>query len=201
MWLSPGVWYPDLYWVIRVCPCHQHVIDSHGDHIQHTGSTNDAHEMILDALQQICYESGLFTHRFDIPSVRKANGKTGRGDLLIKDANIAGDRHLVIEIACTHEFSGSHLRDVGRNGLLRDPDVNKLLETTEVSRGIGRSQEVSGGLKRSQEVSRGLGRSREVSGGLRRPQEELQPAIFSDERRSRGGAMLAAIRRQESWEH
>jgi hypothetical protein len=27
-------------------------------------------------------------------------------------------------------FCGNHLRDVGRNGQLRDPDVNKLLETT-----------------------------------------------------------------------
>jgi hypothetical protein len=69
--------------------------------------------------------------------VRKANGKTGGGDLLIKDANIGGDRHLVIDIACTLEFCGNHLRDVGRNGQLRDPDVNKLLETaarTEVAR-------------------------------------------------------------------
>ena len=62
--------------------------------------------------------------------MRKANGKTGRGDLLIKDANIGGDRHLVIDIACTHEFCGNFRRDVTRNGQLRDSDVNKLLETT-----------------------------------------------------------------------
>ena len=64
-----------------VCPCHQHVIDTYGDHIhtcrQHTGSTKDARETILDALQQICHESGLTKQRRDIPSVRKANGKTG----------------------------------------------------------------------------------------------------------------------------
>ena len=97
---------------------------------QHTGSTKDAHETILDALQKICYEAGLTTHRRDIPSVRKANGKTGRGDLLIKDANLGGDRHLVIDIACTRDFGGNHHRDIGRNGQLRDHDVNKLLETT-----------------------------------------------------------------------
>ena len=55
--------------------------DSHGDHIhtcrQHTGSTKDAHETILDAMQQICHASGLSTQRLDIPTVRKANGKTG----------------------------------------------------------------------------------------------------------------------------
>ena len=60
------------------------------------------------------------TQRRDIPSVRKANGKMGRGDLLIKDANVnhnvGGDRHLVIDIACTHDLCGNHLRDVGRNG-------------------------------------------------------------------------------------
>ena len=62
--------------------------------------------------------------------MRKENGKTGRGDLLIKDSNIDGHQHLVIDIGCTHEFCGNHLRDVGRNWQLRDPDVNKLLETT-----------------------------------------------------------------------
>ena len=81
-----------------VCPCHRHVIDSHGDHIhtcrQHTGSTKDAHETILDAMQQICHASGLSTQRLDIPAVRKAKGKTGRGDLLIKDADVGGHRHL-----------------------------------------------------------------------------------------------------------
>jgi hypothetical protein len=52
------------------------------------------------------------------------------GDLPIKDANIGGNRHLIIDVACTHEFGGNHFTDVGRNGQLRDPDVNKLLETT-----------------------------------------------------------------------
>ena len=82
------------------------------------------------ALPQICYESGVSTQRLDIPSVRKADGKTGRGVLLFKDANVGGGRHLVIDIACTHEFGGNHLRDVGHNGQMRDPDANKLLETT-----------------------------------------------------------------------
>ena len=116
-----------------VCPCHLHVIDTYGDHIhtcrQHTGSTKDAHETILDALQQICHESGLTTQRRDIPSVRKANGKTGRGDLLIKDANIGGDRHLVMDIACTHEFCGDHRRDVTHNG-------QKVLNIRSLARGL-----------------------------------------------------------------
>ena len=37
---------------------------------------------------------------------------------------------MVIDIDCIKEFCGHHLRDVGRNRQLRDPDVNKLLETT-----------------------------------------------------------------------
>ena len=60
-----------------------HVIDLHGDHIhtcrQHTGSTKDAHETILDALQTICHEAGLITQRRDIPSVRKASGSNPEG--------------------------------------------------------------------------------------------------------------------------
>ena len=42
-----------------VCPCHRHVIDLHGDHIhtckQHTRSTKDAHETILDAPEKSLY--------------------------------------------------------------------------------------------------------------------------------------------------
>jgi hypothetical protein len=72
----------------------RHVIDAHGDHIhtckKHTGSTKDAHETILDALQKICHDSGLSTQRHNIPSVHKPNSKTSCGDLLIKDANIGG---------------------------------------------------------------------------------------------------------------
>jgi hypothetical protein len=49
---------------------------------------------------------------------------------VIKDANIGGDRHLVIDIACTHELCGNIRTDVTRNGQLCDSDVNKLLETT-----------------------------------------------------------------------
>ena len=117
-----------------VCPCNKHVIDTYCDHIhtcrQHTGSRKDAHETILDALERICHDSGLTTQRRYIPSIRKKNGKNGRGDLLIKDANVGGNRHLIIDIACTHEFCGNTCKDVTRNGQLRDRDVNKILETT-----------------------------------------------------------------------
>ena len=77
-----------------ICACNKHVIDMRGDHIltckKHTGSTKDAHVTIWDALEKICLDSDLSTQRHNIPSVRKANGKTGRGDLVIKDANLGG---------------------------------------------------------------------------------------------------------------
>ena len=44
------------------------------------------------------------------------DGKTGSGDVLIKDTNFGGDRHLIIDVACTHEFCGNYFADVGCNG-------------------------------------------------------------------------------------
>ena len=77
-----------------LCPGNRYIIDTHSDHIhtckKHTGSTKDAHETFLDALQKICHDSGLSTQRHNIPSVHKPNSKTSCGDLLIKDANIGG---------------------------------------------------------------------------------------------------------------
>ena len=89
--------------------------------------------MILGALEQICHDLGLSTQRHSIPSVHKANGKTGRGDLIINDVN----RHVMADVALTHEFCGNHLTDVSRNGQLRDPDVNKLLENAGAHQGGG----------------------------------------------------------------
>ena len=81
-----------------VRPCSRHVIDTHGDRIhtckKHTGSTKDAHETILDALEKICYDSGLSTQRHNIPLAQEANGKIGRGDLVIKDANLGDCRNV-----------------------------------------------------------------------------------------------------------
>jgi len=68
-----------------------------------------------DAHETICHDAGLSTHRHNIPSVSKPNGKTGSGELLIKDAKIGDNRHLIIDVACTHELCGNHLLDVGLN--------------------------------------------------------------------------------------
>jgi len=110
-----------------VCACGRHVIDEFGDHIhsckKHTGSTKAAHEAL-------CFQAGIKTERRNIPSVKKPNGKIGRGDLVLKNVNLGGHRHLIIEVALNHEFGGNHKADVSRNGALRAADPAKLLEAT-----------------------------------------------------------------------
>jgi len=130
-----------------VCPCcNRHGIDPHGDHIhtckKHTGSTKDAHETILDALQKICHDAGLSKQRHNIPSLRKPNSKTGRGDLLIKDANLGDSRHLIIDVACTHEFCGNHLTDVAaaRPRCQQAPRDHSARQGGSVSRGYANRQ-------------------------------------------------------------
>ena len=60
--------------------------------------------------------------------MKKENGKTGQGDLLIKGANIGGDTNLIIDVALIHEFGGNHMADVSLNGALRHAQPDKLLE-------------------------------------------------------------------------
>jgi len=62
--------------------------------------------------------------------VTKPNGKIGRGDLVLKNVNLGGHRHLIIDVALNHEFGGNHMADVTRNGALRAADPAKLLEAT-----------------------------------------------------------------------
>ena len=69
-------------------------------------SRKDAHETILTALEQICTDSGLTTCRHNIPAVKKSKCKLGRGDLVIKDAHLGGQRDLVSDVVCTLEFGG-----------------------------------------------------------------------------------------------
>ena len=76
---------------------------------QHTGSTKSAHETVLDAVEALCHQAGLSTQRRNIPTVKKPNGKTEQGDLVIKHANIGGDSNLIIDVALIHEFGGNHI--------------------------------------------------------------------------------------------
>jgi hypothetical protein len=118
----------------RVCACGRHIIDAFGDHVlackKHTGSRKAAHETILDAIEAICRQVGITTERRNIPSIKKRNGKMGRGDLVLKHVNLGGHRHLVLDVAVNHEFGGDHLADVSRNGALRDAQPSRILEST-----------------------------------------------------------------------
>ena len=87
-------------------------------------------ELILDAIQDICHQAGILTERHGIPSVTKPNGKTGRGDLVLKNVDLGGHRHLIIDVAVHHSFGGNHMADVSRNGELRDADPDQLLEAS-----------------------------------------------------------------------
>jgi hypothetical protein len=60
--------------------------------------------------------------------VEKSDGKPGRGDLVVKDAQLGGFRDPVVDVVFTREFGGSHLADVSLNGQLRDHDPNRPLE-------------------------------------------------------------------------
>ena len=83
----------------RVCACGRHIIDAFGDHVhackKHTGSRKAAHETILDAIEEVCRQAGITTERRNIPSIKKRNGKMGRGDLVIKHVNLGGHRDLI----------------------------------------------------------------------------------------------------------
>ena len=71
-------------------------IDAFGDHVhackKHTGSRKAAHETILDAIEAICRQAGITTERRNIPTIKKRNGKMGRGDLVLKHVNLGGHR-------------------------------------------------------------------------------------------------------------
>ena len=109
-----------------------HCLEDHSQYIhackKHTSSTKSAHETILAAVEALCHQAGLSTERRNIQTVKKQNGKTGQGDLVIKRANIGGDTNLIIDVALIHEFGGNHMVDVSRNGKLRHAQPDKLLE-------------------------------------------------------------------------
>ena len=42
---------------------------------------------------------------------------------------------MIADAAFIHELCGNHLADVSRNGQLRDPDVNRLLENAAPTKG------------------------------------------------------------------
>ena len=85
--------------------------------------SKDANEHILCALDTMCRRSGCTARRKNVTSSRGSK----KGDLEIRDINLAGKRDLVIDVAIVHDFSGNCLRDAQRNGQLRYDDPDLLL--------------------------------------------------------------------------
>lgn len=50
--------------------------------------------------------------------------------LELKNVNLGGHRHLVIDVAVSHKFGGDHLAGVSRNGALCDAQPGRILEST-----------------------------------------------------------------------
>jgi len=122
-----GIDIPALTGPHRLCNCGRFVLDALGDHShtcsQHSGSTKDAHEHILSAVEKVVKRAGFTTRRRNVTSSRGGQ----KGDLQIQNINLAGKTHLVIDVACVHDFQGACLRDVRRNGQLRFDDPDMLL--------------------------------------------------------------------------
>ncbi len=122
-----GIAIPALNGPHRLCNCGRFVLDALGDHShtcsQHSGSTKDAHEHILSALEKVVKRAGFTTRRKHVTSSRGGQ----KGDLQIRNINLAGTSDLIIDVALVHDYSGDCRRDVHRNGQLRHADPDTLL--------------------------------------------------------------------------
>ena len=120
-----GLAIPALSDLQHMCACAKFILDAYGDHSQtcshHSGITKDAHEHILSALDTMCRRSGYTTRRKNVTSSRGSK----KGDLEIRDINLAGKRDLVIDVALVHDFLGNRSCDARRNGQVcyDDPDL------------------------------------------------------------------------------
>ena len=71
-------------------------------------------EHILTVVEEIVRAAGFRTKRRYVATSRGRR----RGDLEIRDANVADKAHLIIDVAMVHEFHGA-CDDIGRHGALR----------------------------------------------------------------------------------
>ena len=100
------------------CPCGRFVIDRFGDHLhccqQHAGATHNAHEHLLSAVQKCFQQGGYATERKQVPHSRGLK----KADLWVKDFQLAGVRHVIIDTSVRHEFHGNVMAhaNLGRNG-------------------------------------------------------------------------------------
>ena len=103
------------------CSCDRFVIDA--DHLhtcqQHSGNWYAAHERLLTVVDEIVRAAGFRTKRRYVATSRGSR----RGDLEIRDANVADKAHLIIDVAMVHEFTAPATTSVAteRFGMLRTP--------------------------------------------------------------------------------
>ena len=87
------------------CSCGRFTIDA--DHLhtchQHSGNWYAAHEHILTVVEEIVRAAGFRTKRRYVATSRGRR----RGDLEIRDANVADKAHLIIDVAMIHAFHGA----------------------------------------------------------------------------------------------
>jgi len=98
------------------CSCGRFTIDA--DHLhtckQHSGNWYAAHERLLTVVEEIVRAAVLRTKRRYVASSRGRR----RGDLEVRDANVADKAHLIIDVSMVHRFHGA-CDDIGRHGAPR----------------------------------------------------------------------------------
>ena len=103
------------------CSCGRYTIDA--DHLhtckQHSGNWYAAHERILTVVEEIVRAAGFRTKRRYVATSRGSR----RGDLEIRDANVADKAHLIIDVAMVHDSTAPATTSVAteRFGMLRTP--------------------------------------------------------------------------------
>ena len=97
----------DIHFCRMPCPMLRKPTVKFGDHLhccqQHAGATHNAHEHLLTAVQQCFQQGGYVTERKHVPHSRGLK----KADLWVKDFQLAGVRHVVIDTTLRHEFHGN----------------------------------------------------------------------------------------------
>ena len=115
--------------------CRRQRLDT--DHLHtcpvHSGNWLCAHELVLSAVADIAHDAGYRTNRGrHVPTSRGQR----RGDLEIKDFNVAGTANLIIDVAVVHDFHGK-VADSARHGQLRHHNPDKVLIDMAVAKAQG----------------------------------------------------------------
>jgi hypothetical protein len=119
----------------QLCSCQRQPLDA--DHLhtctKHSGNWHIGHEHLLSAVDVIAQLSGYRTARGR--HVSHSRGQR-RGDLEIKNLNVAGTANLIIDTSMVHDFHGS-TADVNQHGDLRHHDPNRVLNDAAVKKIVG----------------------------------------------------------------